>query len=193
LHGQSAANDAAGLARQALAKLDQWPARYGLVQAKLSPVKVAVAAAVNLPTAPDTVPPLGDKTTDFGFGVCAQTARFGILVGHVRAGYWLNGRPNDTTKLGNMLEYAAVLDLNLAPRVVPQLALSGLSVGQTEYNETARQRTEVSQHVANLLLMLKPAGTLVVRPKVALPLKPLSKGSYFPDVYWGLDIWATFP
>jgi hypothetical protein len=169
-------------------------ARYGLVQTRQSPVKLAAVLGANLPTAQEgALPPLGDRTLDVGIGLSAVTTRLGPLAGHARAAYWLNGKTNDTTRLGNMIEYSLIADCYATPRIVPELALSGFMQNRTEVNGTAAANTEVSQHVVNVLVMTKPLPFLVVRPKIALPLYGLSKGGFYPNVYLGLDIWATLP
>jgi hypothetical protein len=169
-------------------------ARYGLLQAKISPVKAALVLGANLPTAKKgALPPLGDRTTDIGLGLSLVTSKLGPLVGHARAAYWFNGKTDSTTKVGNMVEYMLVADYYATPKVIPELALSGFMQGQTQYDGTAAAHTEVSQHVLNVLLLTKPLPFLVVRPKVAFPLYGLSKGSYFPNIYLGLDVWATIP
>ena len=171
-------------------------ARYGFLQSAILPVKAALVLGANLPTADLTVPKdvrLGDKTTDIGIGAAVVTSKFFGFVGHARAGYWLNGKTDDTTKVGNMFEYMAVADYSLTKTLTPELAVSGYTRAQTEYNGTPKSNSEVSQHVVNVLLMWKPISMLVIRPKVAFPLTSMSKGGSMANWYGGLDVWVTFP
>jgi hypothetical protein len=92
-----------------------------------------------------------------------------------------------------MLEYIVVADYSLTKTLTPELAVSGFSRAQTEYNGTAKPNTEVSQHTASVLLMWKPISILVIRPKVAFPLTFMSKGGSVANWYGGLDVWVTVP
>jgi hypothetical protein len=168
--------------------------RLGLLQSPLLPVKAALCLGVSLPTAKEgALPPLGNRTLDLGLGLSVVTSRFGPLAAHARLGYWLPGKADSITRRGNMLEYQLVADAAVGPKVSPQLALSGLMQGQTKVDDIEQENTEASLHALNVLLLTKPLPFLVVRPKVAFPLEGMSKGSYIPSIYWGLDIWATLP
>jgi len=169
-------------------------ARWGLFQGPLLPFKAALVLGANIPTADREANPLiGDRTTDIGVGAAVVTSSFFGFVGHARAGYWVNGNPNDTTKVGNMFEYLVVLDYSITKKLAPELALSGYARSQTEYNGTPKPTSEVSQHALNFLLMWKPLPMLVIRPKAAIPLTAMSKGGSLPDWYAGLDVWVSVP
>jgi hypothetical protein len=169
-------------------------ARWGLFQGPLLPFKAALVLGANIPTADREANPLiGDRTTDIGVGAAVVTSSFFGFVGHARAGYWVNGKPNDTTKVGNMFEYLVVLDYSITKKLAPELALSGYARSQTEYNGTPKPTSEVSQHALNFLLMWKPLPMLVIRPKAAIPLAAMSKGGSLPDWYAGLDVWVSVP
>ncbi len=173
-------------------------ARYGLLQSPALPVKAALVLGANLPTADeDAVPALGDRTTDIGIGAAVITKNYSGFVGHVRAGYWFNGKysllEDVDVKVGDMFEYMVVADYSLTKALIPELAFSGYSRAKYELEGNPLDRTEVSQHVVNVLLMWKPVGSLVIRPKVAFPLTFLSKGGSMANYYVGLDLWATIP
>jgi hypothetical protein len=171
-------------------------ARYGLLQAKILPVKVALVLGANVPTATKAESPkpsLGDRTFDVGFGFSAVTSKLGPFVGHARAAYWFNGKTNDTTKLGNTVEYSLTGDYYLTPTVIPELCLSGTMQRQRQDNGIATAHTEASQHSLALLVLTKPLPFLVVRPKAGLPLASVSKGGSLPKFTVGLDAWVTLP
>ena len=108
-------------------------------------------------------------------------------------GFWLNGKTDDTTKVGNMVEYLLCGDYSVTSTLTPELALSGSVRDKTQYNGTAKDETQVSQHSATLLLMYKPIPMLTIRPKAGMPLAFLSEGGALPNFRVGLDVWATVP
>jgi hypothetical protein len=168
--------------------------RYGVLQLPVMPLKVAVGVGANLPTAPaDANPSLGDRTTDFGLGLWANTMKLGIIVGHVRAGYWLNGKKDDTTKVGNMLEYLASVDLALPGKLTPQVAVGGYVQNETEVNGSPVARTALRYNAVSLLLLYRPLPMLVIRPKAGFPVASLGQGGAIPDYTLGLDVWVTLP
>lgn len=169
-------------------------ARYGILQSKLLPVKLAATLGVNLPTSNKNAnPALGDQTVDVGLGLAAVTSSLGKFTLHGRAGYWLNGKTNDTTKVGNLFEYLAVADYAVSKCFIPELALSGSVAGQRQVRGNPVPRTESGIHNVGLLLMFKPLPMLVVRPKVSVPLEFASKGASLAPYVAGLDVWVTFP
>ncbi|MEO0085597.1 MAG: transporter [candidate division WOR-3 bacterium] len=168
--------------------------RYGVLQGGLMPVKLAVGIGTSLPTtAEDAVPPISDRTLDFGLGAWANTMQFGPLVGHLRLMYWLNGKTDDTTKVGNMLEYLVDADFALSKTLIPQVALVGYVQNKKQVNGQEVDRTQLRYNAVSLLLMYKPLPLLTVRPKVSVPLATMSQGGAIPDYILGLDVWVTFP
>ncbi|MEO0005416.1 MAG: transporter, partial [candidate division WOR-3 bacterium] len=168
--------------------------RYGLLQKGLLPIRGALSLAVSLPTGDkNSTPALGDGSTDFGFGLAFNTANLPFVTGHLRGAYWLNGKSNDSTKLGNMLEYMAGLDFAVLPGLTPQLALSGYNKGQNKVNGSVINNTEESRMLLGLLLLWKPLPVLVIRPKVSVPVPGMNKGGTIADFYPGLDLWVTLP
>lgn len=168
--------------------------RYGILQSKRLPVKLAATIGANLPTSPkDPLISLSDRTFDIGAGLAAVTSSFAKLVFHARAGYWLNGKSDDTTKVGNMLQYVVVGDYAATKWFTPELSVSGTVSSRKQVNGTEVANTESSIHSAGLLLMFKPAPQLVVRPKVAVPLEFVSKGGRIAPFTAGLDVWMTVP
>ncbi len=169
-------------------------ARYGILQSPLLPVKLAALLGVKLPTSSkDAIPALGRASTDIGLGLSALTMSLGKVAVHARAGYWLNGKINDTTKIGNQMEYLLVGDYAVSKCFTPELALSGLMSGQRLVNGTAVPKTQSGIHNVGLLLMFKPLPMLVVRPKVSMPLEFLCQGASVSGPAVGLDVWATLP
>jgi hypothetical protein len=168
--------------------------RYGILQSKLLPVKIAATVGANLPTSPkDAVIALNDRTFDVGIGLAAVTSSFAKLAFHGRAGYWLNGKSDSITRVGNQLEYLAVADYAVCKCLIPELSLSGMVSAGKQVRDSAVGRTESSIHSAGLLLMFKPIPQLALRPKVSMPLEFVSKGSKIAPFMAGLDVWATLP
>jgi hypothetical protein len=168
--------------------------RWGVLQSSLLPVKAALILGANLPTADKNADPaLGDRTTDLAFGVSANTQKYFGFLGHVRAAYWLNGKTNDTTKVGNTFEYVLCGDYSVTKTLTPELAVLGSFQDKKQYNGVPSDKTEVSQHLVSVLLMWKPISMLTIRPKVSFPLTFVSKGGSMANWYGGLDIWVFLP
>jgi hypothetical protein len=170
-------------------------ARYGIVQDPEQPLKVALLLGANLPTASKTAnPALGDRTTDFAFGLSMNTKKSGKFLGYIRAAYWFDGKVPDTeTKVGDMFEYVLCLDYSATKTLTPELALSGYIRDQTALGGTWVPKSEVSQHLASLLVWWKPTATLSIRPKVSVPLTFISEGGSIANWYGGLDVWLSVP
>jgi hypothetical protein len=167
--------------------------RYGLFQNSMLPLRAALALGVNLPTGnKDASPPLGDGSTDFGIGLSLNTANIPFVTGHLRGAYWFNGKNGDV-KYGNLLEYVAVLDLGVIPGLIPELAFSGYMQNRQQVSGTEVPNTELTRGFLHLLLLWKPLPILVIRPKLAVPVKPMCKGGGLADFYPGLDVWVTVP
>ncbi len=170
--------------------------RYALIAGKLVPVKLTAVGALGLPTAnKDAKPKIGDGKMAGALGLIATTKSFSKLVGHLRLAYWLNGKTNDTTKVGNMLEYVAKLDCDLTKSFQLWLSLAGTMQSKTEYNGRAKDETQQDRHNAQIGVVYKPIPmlSLSVRPKVALPLEFLCKGGAMPSYTAGLDFWVIAP
>lgn len=168
--------------------------RYGFLDLPLVPVKGALSLALNLPTGDRNArPPLGDGSTDFAAALALNTAKLGFVVAHLRLAYWLNGKTDDTTKLGNLTEYMAGLDLPVFPKLTPQFALTGYTQDQKIVNGEPVEKTEVSRNLFTLLFLYQPFPKLTIRPKLSFPLKGLSQGGAIADYALGLDLWTTLP
>lgn len=172
-------------------------ARYGILQSSEQPIKVALLLGANLPTTSKNAnPALSDRTTDVAFGFSLNTKKLGKFLGHVRAAYWFNGDLPDEaieTKVGDMFEYVLCGDYSVSKTVTPELALTGYIRDQNEFGGTWIPKSEASQHLLGVLVMWKPISMLTIRPKVSIPLKPISQGSTLASVYGGLDVWVYVP
>ncbi|MGQ9678600.1 MAG: transporter [bacterium] len=168
--------------------------RYGFLQFPLLPVKGALSLALSLPTGDkEASPTLGDGSTDLAAGLAFNTINFGVVVGHLRGAYWLNGKTNDSTKLGNMFEYLVGIDFPIYPRLYPQFALSGYWQDNRKVNGESQNNTELLRTNFSVLLPYNPLPKLVVRPKLSLPLKSMCRGGEIADYLLGVDIWTTLP
>lgn len=168
--------------------------RYAIITSKLSPVRLTGAAAFGLPTADkDAKPKIGDGKMAGALGLIATTKSFSKMVGHLRAAYWLNGKTNDTTKVGNMFEYVAKFDYDFTKSFQLWLSLVGTMQAQTEYNGTAKEKTEQDRHIGQVGAVWKPIPMLSIRPKVALPIAAISKGGALAPFTAGLDFWVIAP
>lgn len=168
--------------------------RYGIITAKLSPVKLTAAGAIGFPTADQNAKPkIGDGKFSGGLGLIAMTKKFGPVLGHLRAAYWLNGNINDTTKIGNMFEYLAKLDYDFSSAFQLWLSLAGTMQGQTAYRGVAKANTEQDRHIAQVGAVWKPFPMLSIRPKVGIPLEFVSRGGSLAPFSAGLDFWVIAP
>ncbi|MEO0098794.1 MAG: hypothetical protein ABIK99_06425 [candidate division WOR-3 bacterium] len=174
---------------------DLWlKTRYGLISQKLSPVKFTLSGALVLPTSPkDAKPALDDRVTKIGLGGILQTKDLGPFIGHLRFGYWLNGKKNDTTKMGDMFEYFAKVDYKVMPMITAFLTLLGTMEGKTKINNVAIDKTEKDRHNLQFGLIFKPIPILWIRPKAAFPLLFLCKGGAIAPFTLGLDFWVIAP
>ncbi len=165
-------------------------ARYGLLKGELLPVKLTLSAAAVLPTAPeDANPALGDRTLDFGLGAIAQTQKLAGFIGHLRLGYWLNGKTpgEEGQKLGNMFEYVAKVDYKFNKKTGVFLSMGGIMQAEGDANK------EKARHEAWVGVVWKPIPKLAVRPKVGVPLEFACKGGSLQPFDIGLDFWVTLP
>lgn len=171
-------------------------ARYGVLRSSEDPMKVALLLGANFPTTDKKASPaLSDRTTDVAFGFSLNTKKMGKFLGYVRGAYWFNGRlPDvDDTKVGDMFEYLLCGDYSVTKTFTPELALSGYIRDNTVLGGTWVPKSEVSQHLASVLLWWKPIPNLSIRPKVSIPLTFMSQGGSMANWYAGLDIWVTLP
>ena len=167
--------------------------RYGLLGGIL-PVKVTLAAAIMMPTsAKNLVLSLGDRTLDVGLGASAQTAKIGPMVAHARLGYWINGKTNDTTKVGNQFEYVVFPDFALGKKASFFVTLSGTLKADDVVSGAKNALSGAGQHSVGGGFTWNPAGPLWLKPKVAVPLAAISKGGSVPNFTIGLDLWAVLP
>lgn len=167
--------------------------RYGLLGGVL-PVKVTLAAAVMMPTsAKDAIVKLGDRTLDVGLGASAQTAKIGPMVAHARLGYWINGKTNDTTKVGNLFEYVVFPDIALGKKASVFVTLSGVMAADNVVSGVKDALSGAGQHSVGGGFTWNPVGPLWLKPKVAVPLAAMSKGGAIPNFTVGLDLWAVLP
>lgn len=167
--------------------------RYALLTGPKAPFALTGVAGVAFPTADqDARPLIGDGKFAGAAGLIAAR-RFGPAVTHLRAAYWYNGKINDTTKVGNMLEYVAKFDYNFTRTFQLWTSVVGTMRGRTERNGTAVENTEQDRHVAQLGAVWKPVPMLSVRPKVGVPLAFLSRGGALTPYNVGLDFWVIAP
>ncbi len=170
--------------------------RWGVLQTALLPVRVSLIGAVNLPTAQEGASPaLGDRTVDAGLGFAANTVKLGLVAGHLRAGYWMNGKDANGKQAGNFLEYVGFVETPLRPAFAPYLGLAGVVAGRIRVNGVQTDNTERSQHSLIAGITSKPVGFLPLwlRPKASLPLAGLSEGGELPNFTVGLDFWTVLP
>ena len=167
--------------------------RYGVLGAVL-PVKLTLAAAVMMPTsAKDLALSLGDRTLDIGLGASAQTAKIGPMVAHARLGYWINGKTDDTTKVGNLFEYVVFPDFALGKKASVFVTLSGTLKADDAVSGVKQALTGAGQHSVGGGFTWNPIGPLWLKPKAAVPLTGMSKGGKIPNFTVGLEAWAVFP
>jgi len=174
-------------------------ARWGVLQDPDKPLKAALIFGANFPTTSKTADPaLSDRTTDVAFGFSATTKKLGNFLAHIRAAYWYNGYLPDSvadsqTKVGDMFEYNLTFDYSVTKTITPELAFVGSMRDNTVWGATWVPHTQVSQHTANVLVIWKPISILTIRPKVGLPLTPISEGGTLANWSGGLDVWVYVP
>jgi hypothetical protein len=167
--------------------------RYGLLGGIL-PVKLTLAAALMMPTsAQNLVLALADRTTDIGIGAAAQTAKIGPLVAHARLGYWINGKTNDTTKVGNLFEYIVFPDFALGKKASVYAGLIGTMKAEDVVSGVNKALSGTGQYSVTAGATLNAIGPLWLKPKVSVPLAGMSTGGSIPDFSAGLDVWAVVP
>jgi hypothetical protein len=181
---------------------DAWfKARYGILQGKVLPVKLAGSGAVAFPTAgEDAKPSLGDRTLDVGLGLIAQTQKLAGFVIHARLGYWLNGTYEQTSgeveqtfDVGDMFEYVAKADYFFAKNACAFASAIGSMQGRTKVEGDEVANSEKELHSACVGAVWQPLPFLSIRPKVTVPLEFVSRGGSIPAFTPGLDFWVTLP
>ncbi len=169
-------------------------ARYGVLQNPLLPVRMALSVGLSLPTGNKNAnPALGDGSTDLGAALAINTVKLGFIIGHLRGAYWLNGKTDDTTRLGNMLQYMAGLDFPILPKLTPQIAFTGYNQEAKLVNGTPLPNSEIDRGFLGILLLWQPIPNLTLRPKASFPILPVCKGGALADYNLGLDAWITLP
>ncbi len=169
-------------------------ARYGILQSPLLPVRMALSVGISLPTGDKNAnPALGDGSTDLGIALALNTVKLGFVTGHLRAAYWLNGKTDENTRLGNMLQYMAGLDFSILPKLTPQITFTGYNQKAKLVNGTPLPNSEIDRGFLGVLFLWQPIPKLTLRPKVSFPLPPLCKGGALADYNLGLDAWITLP
>jgi len=167
--------------------------RYGVLGG-LWPVRLTLAAALALPTsAKDAVIKLADRTSDIGIGASAQTMAIGPLVVHARGAYWLKGKSDDTTRLGNMTEYVVFPDLALGKKASVFATLSGVIKEKRKVNGVAVPNSQSSTQSIGAGMTWNPFGTFWLKPSVSMPLAAVSEGGALSPFNAKLDLWLTLP
>jgi len=168
--------------------------RYGALAGKKMPVKLTLSGALVVPAADKNAKlELDDRTLDIGLGAILQTKQLGKVLGHLRLGYWLNGKKNDTTKVGDMFEYVAKLDYNVTKEIMSFIQIAGTMEGKTKIKDKAQPETEKDRHNFTIGAVLKPVKILSVRPKILVSLPFISKGGSAAPFSLGLDFWVIAP
>ncbi|MEO0074645.1 MAG: hypothetical protein ABIK31_00850 [candidate division WOR-3 bacterium] len=168
---------------------DIWlKSRYALITKE--PLLFTLSGAVVLPTASKTAnPPIDDRTVDIGLGIIAQTKTFGKLLGHLRFGYWLMGKTNDTTKVGDMFEYFVKLDYKISKTLTPFLTILGTQQAKTKINNQQSHGTDRNRTNLQVGTIYKASPILWIRPKISLPITSMCKGGSLAPYTIGLDFW----
>jgi len=171
---------------------DIWlKARYGLITDKKAPLLLTFTGALVLPTtSKDAKPAIDDRTMDIGLGLISQTKTFGSFLAHFRLGYWLMGKINDSTKVGDMFEYTAKFDYKLNKQITPFLTILGTMQSKTKLNGVAIDKTEKNRHNVQIGLAYKASKVLWIRPKVSMPIAAMCKGGPLAPYTIGLDFWV---
>ncbi|HDR00430.1 MAG TPA: hypothetical protein ENN51_09135 [candidate division WOR-3 bacterium] len=164
--------------------------RYALLTGPKAPFALTGAAAVAFPTADQDARPLIGYGKFAGAAGLIGTKRFGSAITHLRAAYWLNGKTNDTTRVGNMFEYVAKFDYDFTKTFQLWTSLVGTMRARTEVNGAVVEKTEQDRHIAQFGAVWKPVPILSVRPKVCLPLQALSRGGVIAPFTAGLAFWV---
>jgi hypothetical protein len=163
--------------------------RYGVVS---QPFLFTVASALNLPTSSkNTDLPIDDHTLDLGIGGYLGTKRYKNFTGDLRVGYWFNGKINDSTRLGNSLEYFLKIDYQNKPNLIPYLALFGEWQDKSKINNHPQLNTERTRHNLQLGLVAKLSPNFWLRGKFSLPIKTYSKFGSLAPFRLGLDFWVV--
>jgi len=168
--------------------------RYALITGKLAPFFLTGVAGVAFPTADKTAKPkIGDGKFAGALGLIFQTRQIGPILGHLRAAYWLNGKTNDSTRVGNMFEYSAKCDYKLIKMLELWLSLAGTMQARNEINGVAKTNTEQDRHVVSAGAVIKPIPVLFIRPRVGVPLEFISRGGAIAPFSLGLSFWVIVP
>ncbi len=169
---------------------DIWlKSRYALITK--GSILFTLSGALIVPTADKNAnPQIDDRTVDFGLGGILQTKTYKNMIGHLRFGYWLMGKINDSTKLGDMFEYFAKLDYKLTNTLTPFFTIFGTLQGKTKISGRTIDKTEKNRNNIQIGVIYKPSPILWIRPKISAPILPMSKGASIAPYTIGLDFWV---
>ncbi len=170
--------------------------RYQAIASKLAPVLLTFSGALVVPISDKEAKlPIDDGTMDIGLGAILQTKEFGRILAHLRFGYWINGKTDDTTKLGNMFQYAAKLDYNLSKSksLMAYIQVAGTMEGKRKIRNEAKANTEKDRHNFAVGAVFKALPKLSIRPKLAVSLPFISRGGSLAPYTLGFDFWLVVP
>lgn len=145
-------------------------------------------------------PPLGDGTIDLGFSL-VMTKRFGFFVLHLKSGYIFNGENGDATDIGDKFlymvkgdfivasgDYTALKELALMLGVCGNWKLKDMDTNGDYLDNTQQYRP------FNIAFMIRwtPVKGLFIRPRVIVPIEPLSRGGKLYAAQYVMDFKYSF-
>jgi hypothetical protein len=160
-----------------------------------------VGFIVRFPSGDDkSTPPIGDGTTDLGFSSVVSW-KINFFVGHFKLGYIFNGRNGSGANIGDSFLYMLKGDFILFRGNSPAMKELALMVG-VNANLKFKDTDFDGEHLANsyqyrplnIVAMLRwtPVKGFFMRPRVIIPIEPLSSGGKLYVIQYILDLKYSF-
>ncbi len=132
---------------------------------------LTLTGALRFPTGDEEASPaLGDGTTDFAIGEIFTTAWMNNFRGHIKAGYWFNGKNDDEVNIGDEFKLILKLDRKLSPKVMPFMTYIYYSQTKKETDAGIVANSQKIRHYFVLGGVYKPIEGMFIRPKVVMPI-----------------------
>ncbi len=169
---------------------DIWlKARYNVIGGKAKPFLTGVITGRFPTSSKDARPRLDDQTLDFALGAMFMKKMKPVVL-HLKGGYWLNGKKEDETDVGDAVEGIFKLDYIFGKKIKGFLNINGMYTFQKKDSTGAAiENSEKLRMNITPGLVLKPIPGLIVRPKLIIPLKMVNKGGAAFTWKAGLDFW----
>ncbi|MBN2417206.1 transporter [bacterium] len=139
----------------------------------------------------EVMPALGDGTTDFVVGGIFSSGWKSGFRWHLRAAYWLNGKTDSDTDLGDELKILAKLDRTIAAKLAGFVTyIPDIFFKNKDADGEAIDNSQKHRHYISAGIVWNPVKGLFIRPKATIPVA--GEGGSLYSVKPLVDVWYSF-